>query len=64
VDERDATMRALADLSPQQRAAVVLVDLLDFSSEDAARILGIRASTVRMHASRAHKALKGTMQDV
>ena len=64
VDERDATMRALAELSPQQRAAVVLVDLYDFSSEDAARILGIRASTVRMHTSRAHKALKGTMQDV
>jgi len=64
VDDRDATMRALADLSPQQRAAVVLVDLLDFSSEDAARFLGIRASTVRMHASRAHKALKGTMRDV
>ena len=64
VDERDATMRALADLSPQQRAAVVLVDLLDFSSEDAARVLGIRSSTVRMHASRAHKALKETMRDV
>jgi RNA polymerase sigma-70 factor (ECF subfamily) len=63
VDERDAAMRALADLSPQQRAAVVLVDLLDFSSEEAARVLGIRPSTLRMHTSRAHKALKGTMQD-
>jgi hypothetical protein len=26
-------------------------------------MLGIRSSTVRMHASRAHKALKGTMRD-
>jgi DNA-directed RNA polymerase specialized sigma24 family protein len=56
-------MRALAQLSPQQRAAVVLVDLLEFSSDEAARVLGIRPSTVRMHTSRAHKALKGTMQD-
>ena len=63
VDDQDAAMRALAQLSPQQRAAVVLVDLLDFSSDEAARVLGIRPSTVRMHTSRAHKALKGTMQD-
>ena len=63
IDERDATVRALAELSPQQRAAVVLVDLIGFTSEEAARMLGIRSSTVRMHASRAHKALKGTMRD-
>jgi DNA invertase Pin-like site-specific DNA recombinase len=51
----------LAALSPRQRAAVVLTDLLDFPSEQAARMLGIRASTVRMHVSRAHAALKETM---
>jgi len=61
VDERDATVRALARLSPRQRAAVVLTDLLGFRSEEAARMLGIRASTLRMHASRAHAALKETM---
>jgi RNA polymerase sigma-70 factor, ECF subfamily len=61
IDERDAAVRALADLSPRQRAAVVLVDLLGFGSEEAARMLGIRASTLRMHASRAHAALKETM---
>lgn len=61
VDERDAAVRALAILSPRQRAAVVLMDLLGFSSDEAARMLGIRASTVRMHASRAHAALKGTI---
>jgi RNA polymerase sigma-70 factor (ECF subfamily) len=61
IDERDAAARALAGLSPRQRAAVVLVDLLGFRSEEAARILGIRASTLRMHASRAHAALKETM---
>jgi len=61
VDSRDAAMHALAPLSPRQRAAVVLTDLLGFPSEEAARMLGIRASTVRMHVSRAHTALKGTM---
>jgi RNA polymerase sigma-70 factor (ECF subfamily) len=63
IDERDATMRALATLSSRQRAAVVLIDLLGFPSKEAARMLGIRASTVRMHVSRAHAALKETMQD-
>jgi DNA-directed RNA polymerase specialized sigma24 family protein len=35
--------------------------MLGFTSEQAARMLGIRASTLRMHASRAHAALKETM---
>ena len=63
VDERDVAVRALAALSPRQRAAVVLIDVLGFPSEEAGRMLGIRASTIRMHASRAHAALKGTMTD-
>jgi RNA polymerase sigma-70 factor, ECF subfamily len=63
VDARDAAVRALAALSPRQRAAVVLVDLLGYDSKEAARMLGIRASTVRMHTSRAHAALKETMRD-
>lgn len=61
IEERDAAVRALARLSPRQRAAVVLTDMLGFRSEEAARMLGIRASTLRMHASRAHAALKETM---
>jgi RNA polymerase sigma factor (sigma-70 family) len=63
VEARDAAIRALASLSPRQRAAVVLTDLLGFRSDEAAKMLGIRASTVRMHASRAHAALKVTMTD-
>ena len=63
VDDRDEAVRALATLSPRQRAAVVLTDLLGFPSEEAASMLGIRASTLRMHASRAHAALKETMRD-
>jgi RNA polymerase sigma factor (sigma-70 family) len=61
VDDLDLAMRALATLSPRQRAAVVLTDLLGFPSEQTARMLGIRPSTVRVHVSRAHAALKETM---
>ncbi|MDP9300513.1 MAG: RNA polymerase sigma factor [Actinomycetota bacterium] len=63
VDALDAAVRVLAPLSPRQRAAVVLIDLLGYPSKEAARMLGIRASTVRMHVSRAHAALKETMTD-
>lgn len=61
VDELDATIRTLARLSARQRAAVVLTDLLGFGSADAGRILGVRPSTLRMHLSRAHAALKEAM---
>src|SRR6266508_4923880 len=39
IESMDAAVRALAPLSRQQRAAVVLTDLLGFSSEQAARML-------------------------
>jgi RNA polymerase sigma-70 factor (ECF subfamily) len=61
IESLDATVRALAGLSRQQRAAVVLIDLLGYSSEEAARMLGVRPSTARMHASRAHAALRKTI---
>lgn len=61
IDERDVAVRALAGLSERQRAAVVLTDLLGFRSEEAATMLGIRASTLRMHLSRARASLKETM---
>lgn len=63
VDANDAVMRALAPLTDRQRAAVVLTDLLGFPSDEAGRVLGIRASTVRVHVARAHAALKGAMAD-
>ena len=63
VDDRDETMRVLATLSARQRAAVVLSDLMGFPSEEAATMLGIRASTMRMHLSRAHASLRELMSD-
>ena len=58
VDERDVVVRALDVLTPRQRSALVLTDLLDLTSEEAARALGVRASTVRVLAGRARAALR------
>jgi RNA polymerase sigma-70 factor (ECF subfamily) len=58
VDERDVVLRALAALTPRQRMSVVLTDLLDYSSEDAARLMGIKSATVRVLASQGRAALR------
>jgi RNA polymerase sigma factor (sigma-70 family) len=61
VDDRGLVVRALARLSERQRAALVLTDLLEFDSEEAARILGIKAATVRALASQGRQALRKGM---
>jgi len=58
VDVHDEAIRALATLTDRQRAAVVLTDLLGYSSEEAARMLGVGASTVRANASHGRAALR------
>jgi RNA polymerase sigma factor (sigma-70 family) len=58
VEERDAVVRALAPLTPRQRAAVVLTDVLGLTSEEAATALGVRPSTVRVLAARARTRLR------
>jgi DNA-directed RNA polymerase specialized sigma24 family protein len=45
-------VRAMRRLTPHQRAALVLTGYLSYSSEEAARILGIRPSTVRALATK------------
>ena len=62
VDVQDEAIRALATLTERQRAAVVLTDLLGYSSEEAARMLGIGPSTVRAHASHGRAALRETLR--
>ena len=57
IELRVDVVRAVASLSPRQRTAIVLIDLLDLSSDEAGRILGISPGTVRMHASRGRAAL-------
>jgi RNA polymerase sigma factor (sigma-70 family) len=67
IEERDefldAEMRAdvrrlLLGISPHQRAALLLVDLLGYPSEQAARILRVRPSTVRALATKGRRALR------
>jgi len=50
--------RAFADLSPTQRACVVLVDYADLGTNVAGTILGIADSTVRVHLARGRRKLR------
>jgi RNA polymerase sigma-70 factor (ECF subfamily) len=61
----DAEMRAdvrrlLLGITPRQRAALVLVDLLGYPSEQAARILRVRPSTARALATKGRRVLRAT----
>jgi RNA polymerase sigma-70 factor (ECF subfamily) len=58
VDERADVAWALKRLSTSLREAVVLVDLAGLSSEEAGRVLGITASSVRSRLLRAHRQLR------
>jgi RNA polymerase sigma-70 factor (ECF subfamily) len=58
VEARDSVIRALAPLPDRQRAAVVLMDVLGLSSEQAGDALGIRPVTVRVLAARGRARLK------
>ena len=62
IEDRDAVFRALRKLRPNERAAIVATALLGYSSEEAGRMLGMSAGTVRMHASRARAAMKDIME--
>jgi RNA polymerase sigma factor (sigma-70 family) len=54
---RDEALRALAKLTPRQRAAVVVTELLGYSTEEASRIMQVRPGTVRTLVSQARHAL-------
>jgi RNA polymerase sigma-70 factor, ECF subfamily len=63
IEMRVDVIRAMGPLSPRQRAAIVLTDLLGYSSEEAGSMMGIAPATVRMHASRGRAALASTLED-
>jgi RNA polymerase sigma factor (sigma-70 family) len=58
VDLREDVRTMLQTLAPRQRAALVLLDLYDYGSEEAARIMGIRPSTVRALATQGRAVLR------
>ena len=61
-DDRDALRRALARLPVGQREAVVLVEWLTLSHEQAADVLRVKPVTVRVRISRAHQALRPILE--
>ena len=63
VESRDEVLRALATLTPRQRMSLVLTDLLDHSSEEAGRLMGISPTTVRVLASQGRAALRTNTGD-
>jgi len=62
LDERDALMTEVRQLPPRQRIVIVLRFFHDLSDEQIAADLGCAVSTVRVHASRALRALRITTQ--
>lgn len=63
VEARDVVTRALGALTPSRRAALVLTDLLELPSDEAAKALGIRPSTVRVLAARGRATLSAQIGD-
>ena len=56
-DRRREVLAALATLPPEQRAALVLVDMQGHSVEEAASILGVPSGTVKSRCSRGRARL-------
>jgi RNA polymerase sigma-70 factor (ECF subfamily) len=57
---REDVRRLLLGVTPRQRAALLLVDLLGYPAEQAASILRVRPSTIRNLASQGRKTLRAT----
>ena len=61
IEAEDLVVRAVAQLPKDQRAALIVTSLLGYSSGEAAKILGVRSSTVRARATRARTALRAAI---
>jgi RNA polymerase sigma factor (sigma-70 family) len=57
-EDREIVRRALGKLSRRQRVAVVLTELLGYSSEEAGAIMGARPVTVRVLASQGRATMR------
>ena len=58
VNVREDVLAMLRSIAPRQRAALVLLDLYGYGSGEAARIMGIRPSTVRALATQGRAVLR------
>ncbi len=60
VELREDLRQLLRRLTPRQRTALVLTDVMGYGSDRAAEIMGIRPTTVRVLASQGRAALRAT----
>ena len=60
VELREDVRQMLLALTPRQRAALLLLDLYEYDSGEAARIMGIRPSTVRALATQGRAAIRAS----
>lgn len=61
-ERRTAIIRALRDINPDQRAALVLVDMEGYSVEEAAQMLGCAVGTVKSRCARGRARLVPLLQ--
>lgn len=62
VEDREVAAKALASLTPRQRAALVLTEALGYSGEETGKLLGIKASTVYALTHQARAALQANLE--
>ncbi len=62
-EDREVVRRALGMLSRRQRTAIVLTELLGYSSEEAGRLMGTRAVTARVLASQGRAVMRRLLED-
>ena len=60
VELREDVRTMLLALTPRQRAALLLLDLYEYDSREAARMMGVRPSTVRALATQGRAALRAS----
>src|SRR3990172_5510302 len=63
VEDRDEVVRVMRRLTAHQRAALVLTGYLGYSSEEAAQVLGVRASTVRALATKGRATARAMVEE-
>jgi RNA polymerase sigma-70 factor, ECF subfamily len=64
VEARAEVVRLMRGLDTRQRAAVLLTSLLDYSAEEAGRMLGLRASSIRSLTTRARARMRHEVGDL
>lgn len=62
-DERLDLLRAVASIPRPQREALVLIEWLGYSTEEAGSLLGIEAVSVRARLHRARTSLRRALED-